>query len=75
MCGKDLPECSTHKHPFVLCIISIALRIVQELLQYALWIVHCLTQIALPVVQFIANFALWSVHFSYLCSKKKSYGY
>ncbi len=75
MCGKDLPECSTHKHPFMLCIISIALRIVQELLQYALWVVHYLTHIALCIVQFIGNFALWSVHFSYLCSKKKSYGY
>lgn len=75
MCGKDLPEYSTHKRSFMLCIISIALWIVQKLLQYALWVVHCLTQIALPVVQFIANFALWLVHFSYLCSKKKSYGY
>ena len=59
----------------MLCIISIALRIVQELLQYALYVVHYLTQIALRVVQFIGNFALWLVHFSYLCSKKKSYGY
>ena len=59
----------------MLCIISIALRIVQELLQYALWVVHYLTQIALLIVQFVANFALWSVHFSYFCSKKKSYGY
>ena len=75
MCGKDLPECSTHKHSFMLCIISIALQIVQELLQYALWVVHYLTQIALSVVQFNGDFALWSVHFSYLCSKKKSYGY
>lgn len=75
MYGKDLPEYSTHKRSFMLCIISIALWIVQELLQYALWAVHYLTQIALLIVQFIANFALWSVHFSYLCSKKKSYGY
>lgn len=59
----------------MLCIISIALRIVQESLWYALWIVHYLTQIALLVVQFIGNFALSTVHFSYLCSKKKSYGY
>ena len=75
MCGKDLPECSTHKYSFMLCIISIALWIVQKLLQYALWVVRYLTQIALLVVQFIGNFALWLVHFSYLCSKKKSYGY
>ena len=59
----------------MLCIISIALRIVQELLQYALWVVHYLTHIALRIVQFIGNFALSTVHFSYLCSKKKSYGY
>ena len=75
MCGKDLPEYSTHKHPFMLCIISIALWIVQESLRYALWAVHYLTYIALSIVQYIGNFALWSVHFSYLCSKKKSYGY
>ena len=75
MCGKDLPEYSTHKHPFMLCIISIALFIVQFVGNFALWVVHYLIQIALFIVQFVGNFALWSVHFSYLCSKKKSYGY
>ncbi|ASE16851.1 hypothetical protein CEP85_01340 [Prevotella melaninogenica] len=59
----------------MLCIISIALWIVQGSLRNALWEVHCLTQIALLIVQFITDFALWLVHFSYLCSKKKSYGY
>ena len=75
MYGKGSSECNTHKRSFMLCIISIALRIVQELLKYALCVVHYLTHIALFIVQFIGDFALWSVHFSYLCSKKKSYGY
>lgn len=59
----------------MVCIIEIALRIVQNLRHNALRIVQFLILNALSEVQFIGDFALWLVRFLYLCSKKKSYGY